>query len=112
MSPAELYEARFAEAASGRDAGELQPMLRKAAARLHAQATALVRLGFEAALDGVTVANNTRQVPFRNGFPKLPPCCVMQAVPEKEQQRGKPYVCAPGGEAQLPADYKYIGQRA
>jgi hypothetical protein len=36
----------------------------------------------------------------------------MQAVPEKEQQRGKPYVCAPGGEAQLPADYKYIGQRA
>ena len=112
MSADELYDARFAEAATGRDAGELQPMLRKAAARLHAQATALAKQGFEGALDGVTVANNTRQVPFRNGFPKLKPCCAMLAVPDKEQQRGKPYICAPGGEALLPADYKYIGERA
>ena len=110
MSAAELYEARFAEAAAGRDAGELQPLLRKAAAQLHAQATAMVTLGFEGALDNVTVANSTRHVPFRNGFPKLPPCCALQAVPEKQQQRGRPYVCAPGGEATLPADYKYISE--
>ena len=112
MSVAELYDAHFAEAAAGRDAGELQPLLRKAAAWLHLQATALATLGFENALDNVTVANSTRQVPLRNGFPKLPPCCALRVVPEKDKQHSRPYECAPGGEATLPADYKYIGQRA
>ena len=99
MSAGELYEARFAQAAAGRDKSELQPLMRQAAARLHAQATAMVTLGFEGALHAVTVANSTRRVPFRSGFPKQPPCCALQAVPEREQLPGKPFICAPGGGA-------------
>jgi hypothetical protein len=33
------------------------------------------------------------------------------ASPACTKQHGRPYECAPGGEATLPADYKYISER-
>lgn len=111
MSAAELYETRFAAAAGGGAGNKtrgVEAELRLAAERLQTQAAALAALGFEGALEAVTAANTTGTVPLRNGFPKPPPCCAMEAVPPDEQaQRGRPYRCAPGGDALLPADYKY-----
>jgi hypothetical protein len=108
MSAAELYETRFAAAAGGGGKNDVEVALRLAAERLQTQAAALVTLGFEGALEAVNAVNTTGQVPLRNGFPKPPPCCAMEAVPPEEQaQRGRPYRCAPGGDATLPADYKY-----
>ena len=102
----QLYESRFAAAATGRDAFDMESVLRKAAARLHAQATAMLNLGFEGALEAVVVTNVTRQVPFKNGFPKLKPCCALEVAPDDEHRKGGPFRCAPGGDAVLPADYK------
>ena len=107
MSADGLYDARFAAGDSGR--GDVSAELRRAAERLRAQAVALLQLGFEGALDAITVANATGTVPFRTGFPKPPPCCALEAVPDDhaEARRGRPFRCAPGGDATLPADYKY-----
>ena len=109
MNATQLYEARFAAAAGGGPSGrdEVAKALLAAATRLQAQASSLLSLGFEGALDAVVSVNATGKVPFRNGYAKLPPCCALQVVPEAEARRGCPYSCAPGGEATLPADYKY-----
>ena len=105
MSADALYEARFAAAAERNDG--VAHDLRIAAQRLQAQAAALQAIGFEGALEATISVNSSRMVPLRSGFPKPPLCCALEAVPEKEAQRGRPYRCAPGGDTPLPADYKY-----
>jgi hypothetical protein len=64
-------------------APEAVPELRRAAARLRAQAELLLRHGFEGALLRTEHNNSTGMVPQATGFPIMPPRCAAIGVPGK-----------------------------